>query len=625
MMNKTGDYLAVVAFFIERMIFKTEGTQRMRRAAPCLVMMAVFFVLVGTSQMLPLVWDEGELISRASAVKAWGERAVVSPMGDEEHMSPFSQEGITESWKSTTTIEGHPGGYLVVIAFGRTLADVANAFTPDFLPKLSPKTAWRFGPILMMSLALGVLFSAVRKHFDTAAALFSVVAVLLTPRVFAHAHFATCDGVLMAAWLLAVATFPMPRDDDQSMQTAPLLSRLRFQKSVLPAIIWGLCLGLTLSAKFTGWAVFGVWSLVFGVWCWRKARIFFAQTLTKKTPHSPIPHFFALCIALLVFYALNPPLWHRPISGLADFLHLNTHRGQYNVSILFWGQMYHLEKPLPWYNTLVWVAITFPTLLFVMLPFGVHRMFVNDRDIQVAQANRVRFSWLIVLNAMVLLVVRAIPGTPPHDGVRLFVVAFPFLAVIAGIGMSVVWRLRWGNIFSRVEKAKAAQSALIGRLVVATVLVVCGGNLVSYAPQWLSFYNAVIGGVNGAARNGFEPTYYWDAFDAEVIAVLNKNTAEHEKIRLTTARSSKTFDLVRAWDGLQPKFRPNKPGEYRWYVFQMRPSALLPVDRVLLRDFEPAYVKSVSQPSLFFLQTRETPILYVFENDDYLKALEIVP
>ena len=604
----------------------------MRCAAPCLVMMAVFFVLVGTSQMLPLVWDEGELISRAAAVKAWGERAVVSPMGDKEHASPFSQEGIVASWKSTTVVEGHPGGYLVVIALGRTLADVVNNFTPDSLPKLSPKTSWRFGPILMMSLALGVLFSAVRKHFDTPAALFSVAAVLLVPRVFAHAHFATCDGVLMAAWLLAVATFPIPRGDDQSIQTAPLLSRLRFQKSVLPAVIWGLCLGLTFSAKFTGWAVFVVCGLWFvdwklwivncGLWIGIRKRLPQSQN-PQSTNHKLQSTISALCIALLVFYALNPPLWHRPISGLADFLYLNTHRGQFNVSTLFWGQMYHLEKPLPWYNTLVWVAITFPTLLFAMLPFGVHRMFANDRETQIVQTNRVRFSWLIVLNAMVLLIVRAIPGTPPHDGVRLFVVAFPFLAVIAGIGMSVVWRLRWGNIFPRAEKTTPTQSTLIGKLAVITMLVVCGGNLVSYAPQWLSFYNAVIGGVNGAARNGFEPTYYWDAFDAEVIAVLNQNTAEHEKIRLTTARSSKTFDLVRAWDGLQPEFRTNKSGEYRWYVFQMRPSALLPVDRVLLRDFEPAFVKSVSQSSLFFLQTRETPILYVFEHDDYLKAVEI--
>ena len=605
----------------------------MQRTAPCLVMIAVFFVLIGTSQMLPLVWDEGELISRAAAVKAWGERAVVSPMGDEEHVSLFSQEGIAESWKSTTVVEGHPGGYLIVIALGRTLANVTNALTPDFLPKLSPKTSWRLGPILMMSLALGILFSAVRKHFDTTAALFSVVAVLFVPRVFAHAHFATCDGILMAAWLLAVATFPMPRGEDQSRK-----------RIILPAIIWGLCLGLTLSAKFTGWAILGVCGLWFGAWklwvgIWKKMftdRKNKSQAPNPKpqtTIHNPQSTIFALCVALFVFYALNPPLWHRPISGLADFLYLNMHRGQFNISILFWGQMYHLEKPLPWYNTLVWVAITFPMLLFIMLPFGVHRMFSRtkalphstDDELQVARTNRVHFSWLIVLNAMVLLVVRAIPGTPPHDGVRLFVVAFPFLAVIAGIGMSVIWRLRWGDIFQHTEKAKAVQSTLIGRLVVIMVLVVCGGNLVSYAPQWLSFYNAVIGGVNGAARNGFEPTYYWDAFDAEVIAVLNKNTTEHEKIRLTTARSSKTFDLVRAWDGLQPEFRTNKPGEYRWYVFQMRPSALLPVDRVLLRNFEPVYIQSVSQPSLFFLQTRETPILYVFEHDDYLKALEITP
>jgi 4-amino-4-deoxy-L-arabinose transferase and related glycosyltransferases of PMT family len=627
----------------------------MRHITPWLVMIAVFFALIGTSQMQPLVWDEGELISRALAVKQWGEQAVASPMGDKEHVSPFSREGIAASWKSTTTIEGHPGGYLAVIAFGRVLADLANDLTPDFVPKLSPKTSWRFGPILLMSLALGVMFSALRKHFGSAAALFSVMAVLLVPRVFAHAHLATCDGVLMAAWLLAVATFPMPQESVRR-------SRKRI---VFSAVIWGLCLGLTLSAKFTGWAILGIGVWGWGIGIWKKMFTNKSPSLPPHDPHpttlippSPTPSYvIGLCVALFVFYVLNPPLWHRPISGFADFVYLNTHRGGFNVSTLFWGQMYHLEKPLPWYNTLVWAAITFPILLFVMLPFGVHRMFPrtkrasvfpNDSTCEsaaIAQANSRCFAWLIVLNAVVLLVVRAIPGTPPHDGVRLFVPAFPFLAIIAGIGMSVIWQLRFADVFRGRGKKQmrtlcppnesqnkpparsnrlACSDFLVGRLTVVLVLVVGTGNLVYYAPQWLSFYNVVIGGVAGASRKGFEPTYYWDAFDAEVIAVLNKNTGENEKIQLTPARSSKTFDLVRAWDGLQPEFRPNKPGEYRWYVFQMRPSLLLPVDKILLQNFEPAYVKTVSQPSLPFSQSQKTPILYVFEYDDYRQATEML-
>ena len=266
--------------------------------------------------------------------------------------------------------------------------------------------------------------------------------------------------------------------------------------------------------------------------------------------------------------------------------------------------MYDLNHPLPWYNTLVWVAITFPTLFLVMLPFGVYRMFPRD-----AQPNRIRFSWLIILNAIVLPVLRAFPGTPPHDGVRLFVAAFPFLAIIAGIGMSQIWQ--WTG------------KRRIGRLIVVLVLVIGTSNLIYYAPQWLSFYNAVIGGVNGASRKGFEPTYYWDALDAEVIATLNANTGENEKICFTPAKKSLTLDLVRDWDGLQPAFRPDAPGEYRWYVFQYRPSGLTKIDRILLRDFDPVYVKSVSQPSLFSLNLQHTPVLYIFAYEDYLAALDM--
>jgi len=361
------------------------------------------------------------------------------------------------------------------------------------------------------------------------------------------------------------------------------------------------------------------------------------QHVALCTLNFALPYIVGGCTALLVFYLLNPPLWHRPFTGIADFFYLNTHRGRFNVSILFWGRMYDLNHPLPWYNTLVWVAITFPVLLLAMLPFGIVRMFAKagvrrqeaggkreegrgKKFLPLTSplhpltsplhphASRLCFSWLIVLNALVLLVLRAIPGTPPHDGVRLFVAAFPFLAIIAGIGMSQLWQ--------------QVRQRDVGRLAVILVLIVCMGNLKCYAPQWLSFYNAVIGGVNGASRRGFEPTYYWDALDAEVIAFLNANTAENEKILFTPAKKSLTLDLVRAWDGLQPAFRPEAPGQFRWYVFQLRPSGLTQLDRILLRDFQPAFVKYVTPPAFSGLKQQQTPVLYVFEYDDYLAVLD---
>ncbi len=582
----------------------------MRHLSPWLVVAFAFCVLAGTSQMLPLVWDEGELIGRAASVRHWGGQVISDLRGHEVTPSPFSQEAIAASWKSTTVIEGHPGGYLAVIAMGRTLADL--------VPQLPQKTAWRLGPILLMSLALGVLFSALRRHFGTVAALFSVIAVLLVPRVFAHMHFATCDGVLVAAWLLAVATFPLPRMNHGLPQ--------KKRRLVASGIVWGLCFGLTLAAKFTGWAAGVPFLLVIAVpllTAYFPAR--HGQNGHSKKPNRKatfeylLPYLVGLVTALFVFYLLNPPIWHRPFAGFAEFLHLNTHRGKFNIAILFWGRMYDLDHPLPWYNTLVWVAITFPTLFFATLPFGIHRMFprikrerndsADDAPQTGAVSQRRRFSWLVVLNALVLLVVRAVPGTPPHDGVRLFVPAFPFLAIIAGIGMSQLWQL--------------SSKKLVARLVVVLMLVTGTGNLVFYAPQWLSFYNAVIGGVDGASRKGFEPTYYWDALDAEVIAVLNANTEENEKVCFTPSKKSISLDLVRAWDGLRPAFRPDAPGEYRWYVFQCRPSGLTPVDRVLLRDFEPAYVKCVSQPSWLRFSTRQTPVLYVFSYEDYLAASEL--
>ena len=113
----------------------------MRHIFPWLVAAFAFLVLVGTSSMLPLVWDEGELINRAELVKRWGGQVIGQLCGKNAEQSPFSQEAIAASWRSTTVSEGHPGGYLAVIALGRTLADC--------VPQLPQKTAWRLGPILL--------------------------------------------------------------------------------------------------------------------------------------------------------------------------------------------------------------------------------------------------------------------------------------------------------------------------------------------------------------------------------------------------------------------------------------------------------------------------------------------
>ncbi|MDR1492754.1 MAG: glycosyltransferase family 39 protein [Planctomycetaceae bacterium] len=577
---------------------------------PGLATVLSFLILAGTSEMLPLVWDEGELIERAGLVRNWGNdaaRFLFLRQTPSDGLSPFSQKSIEEHWKSTAVLEGHPGGYLAVIAVGKIISDALSHL--PFLPDVSPKTSWRFGTILFASIAIGVMFSAIRRHFGNVAALFAVVTMLLTPRVFAHLHFATCDGVLTAAWLAAVATFPLQTPQKKA-------------DGIFVGVVWGICFGMTLSAKFTGFAILAP----FAAMIMARSMIFiYRRSFCREISNALIPYWIGILTAAFVFYLFNPPLWYRPISGFAKFLYLNTHRDHFNISILFGGQMYDLHHPLPFYNTLIWIAITFPVLFLLMLPLGLKRMFSRDDSITQPTFNqqnaeskrRLQFGGLLLLHALILPIIRAFPGAPPHDGVRLFITTFAFLAVIAGIGVSSLWQT--SHTFF---KKRWATSLLCGRLGVVLIFLTGLNNMIFYAPQWLSFYNAVIGGVNGAAKRGFEPTYYWDSLDSDVVQWLNQNTSERKKVYFS-AKSSKTMDLVRAWNGLRPEFRVKFPGDYQWYVVQHRPGAWSRIDWQLIKNFTPVYIKYVHQPQFLSLQPCETPVLSAFSFDDYLKAKEM--
>ena len=177
-------------------------------AAVCAVL------LLATSPWLPLVWDEGDTIARA--------------------------EGLDRTdWSFTTVREGHPPLAALVIAGGERCA-------PNWF---GPLTQARFGPILLFSLAAGAMWFRLQCDYHAwPVSLMAVAALLTMPRLFAHAHFATLDGPLTAAWILAWASF------------APAVRDWRF------AGVFGLALGLTLSAKFTGWLAplpFVAWTLLY--------------------------------------------------------------------------------------------------------------------------------------------------------------------------------------------------------------------------------------------------------------------------------------------------------------------------------------------------------------------------
>ena len=121
------------------------------------------------------------------------------------------------------------------------------------------------------------------------------------------------------------------------------------------------------------------------------------------------------------------------------------------------------------------------------------------------------FSGRIILAAILLFLIVFSTRAPVYDGERLFLPAFPLWASVVGIGFATVWERagRWPGWRSR-----------LGRGVLALGFLAQGYGVVHMEPFVLSYYNLLVGGLNGATRLGLEPTYWGDSVDGRLLDEL---------------------------------------------------------------------------------------------------------
>jgi hypothetical protein len=299
-----------------------------------------------------------------------------------------------------------------------------------------------------------------------------------------------------------------------------------------------------------------------------------------------------LAVGFAVVFLLNPPWWTDPISGLARFFQSNLTRGKTRpIPVEFLGTIYDTPvESLPWYNTLVWTVFVTPVGFLLLGAAGIYRA--------LARARTDRVGLLILGHWLLLMTLRAAPHTPGHDGVRLFLPAFGILALLAGIGTE-----QFGRWIGKGAGWLASASLAEG---LVSVLVMM--------PTPLSYFSPLVGGLPGAARLGMEPTYYWDALDADALAWLRENTREGQTIQFATGPTSWLY--LRETGALPHRLARLDPGFPTWYVLQNRPGEWSPRgklswNRDLIDRATPAYK----------VEKLGVPLIWVFPYEDVLKAL----
>jgi hypothetical protein len=135
----------------------------------------------------------------------------------------------------------------------------------------------------------------------------------------------------------------------------------------------------------------------------------------------------------------------------------------------------------------------------------------------------------------------------------------------------------------------------------------------------LSYYNALVGGLSGAARLGLEPTYYWEAVTPDVRDWLNAHTKANDSVGFVFP--AVTFEYLHRWGLLRPSPLTRRGEVPRWFVVMNRPGHLryrhATLGQYLLDHARPGFVKTLDF-------SPDVPLIAIYSGEDAAAALRIL-
>ncbi|MEN6449886.1 MAG: glycosyltransferase family 39 protein [Thermoguttaceae bacterium] len=383
----------------------------------------------------------------------------------------------------------------------------------------------RFAPAVAFALLVLIVGGWTGRREGMLAGGVAAAAVALAPRLFAHAHLASLDLLTTLFFVAAV------------LAVAEAVRGGRLWQFAAAGVVWGGAMLVRLHGLLVAPPV-----LLWLLWhFWRSAKRSTAMEAVDPSangssgrPEPPAPCFvwpflkaataWAVAGAATLFVGW-PWLWLAPIAHFRQYLSSGSLRQP--IHVFYWGQVW-CDRDVPWHYPWVIFAVTVPIGLLALGAIGVWTATTERRrkdagtgptfrrPLNDVASHAASEDYVLVLASMAfLLALFSWPGVPVYDGERLFLMVYPFWAILVGVGAR---RLAGGRL--RADASVAAGTRRDGirgprpRLATAFVLVLIaaqGVGVVRYHPYQLSYYNLLVGGLAGAERLGFEVTYWGDS------------------------------------------------------------------------------------------------------------------
>jgi hypothetical protein len=449
----------------------------------------------------------------------------------------------------------------------KELYGATHALFAEWLAWTSHLQGARLGAFCFGALLSALLAAAGLELAGLAGGLLAPALFWAVPRHFYHGHLAGLDLPIAALWLAVVLAYR------RSLAPAPTRAA-----ALRRAALAGAALGAAVATKHNAWFLP---PLLLAHWAATRALA------RRRGEPARLPLAFPAMAILgpAMFLAAWPWLWRDTAARFSAYAAF--HLRHENYSWLYLGRILR-EPPFPVAYPFVVTALTVPAAVLLVYAGGFFhatwRLGTSACDRAVAVSDELL--WL--LNALFPIALIAWPTVPHFGGVKHWLPAMPFLALLGARALVAAGRALW-------PARAAAVTAALGLLALAPA----AWAVAHVHPYGTAAYNELAGGAPGAATLGMQRQFWGDA-PVGLLEALDAHAAPGARIwwQETTALAVRAYERDRR---LRPDLRlasaPEEADVSLWQFHQefrdkefrtwsafgsARPVALLAIDEVPL-------------------------------------------
>lgn len=435
-----------------------------------------------------------------------------------------------------------------VFADGERVLATCEAETRHPMEFLSESDAFRFPGALLGGLLVFLVFLFSVQMGGVWVALVATVLMGFIPRLFFHAHLTCFDIPITAVSFLTLYGF------SRSLNSTGW--------AVATGVFWGLALLTKLNSFFLPITLLLWWGLS------NLHRVRRTGKWSVSLPEFPKAFLFMPIIGLPMLFLFWPWLWYDGIDHMGRYM--SFHLGHEHYFQMYFGQAQQ-APPFPFSVPFVLTLTTVPVLTLLLFLVGSLREFLlvpaawvlcwmrrirgrrvghsvppQSDGVALERAHSpmalpeptwVPMNWgdamgrpfgraaFVLINLLFPVLIIAMPNTPIFGGVKHWLLAMPFLVLLAGSGF--VWL---------VEKFLGALGGLsfwmrsaVGIVLLVAVVAPSVRDALKYVSFGTAYYNELVGGIRGAADLKAQ-RQFWSYANRQTLDTVNREAPFESRV-----------------------------------------------------------------------------------------------